>query len=133
MQCSRCGKCCEKTEMLLSNADIQLLKELGYPFEDFAFYDKKGFARLKNRKGYCVFYDSKTKKCKIYKNRPLGCRIFPIIFSEEEGVIVDDLCPIKNAVSKREFIQKGKILVKLLQRIDCEAEKKNWLLLCPKG
>ena len=119
--------------MLLSNADMQLLKELGYPFEDFAFYDKKGFARLKNRKGHCVFYDSKTKKCKIYKNRPLGCRIFPIIFSEEEGVIIDDLCPMKNTVSKRELNQKGKILVNLLQQIDCEAEKKNWLLLCPKG
>ena len=118
--------------MLLSDADTQLLKELGYPFEDFAFYDKKGFARLKNRKGCCVFYDSKIKKCKIYENRPLGCRIYPIIFSEEE-VIVDNICPMKNTVSKRELNQKGKILIKLLQRIDCEAEKRDRVLFCPKG
>jgi len=119
--------------MLLSKADIQLLKELGYSLEDFAFCDKKGFVRLKNRKGCCVFYDSKTKKCKVYENRPLGCRIYPIIFSEEEGVIVDDPCPMKNTVSKRELKHKGNILIELLERINCEAEKRDRVLFCYKG
>jgi Fe-S-cluster containining protein len=133
MRCSRCGKCCEETEMLLSRADAKRLKELGYSLEEFAFCDKKGFTRLKNREGCCVFFDSNERKCKIYKNRPLGCHIFPVIFSEEEGIVVDDICPMKNTVSKRELNQKDKILVNLLQQIDCEAEKKNWVLFCHKG
>ena len=109
--------------MLLSKADTKRLQELGYSLEAFAFRDKKGFTRLKNRKGCCVFFDSNKKKCEIYKNRPLGCRIFPVIFSEEEGIVVDYICPMKNTVSKRELNQKGKILVNLLQQIDCEAER----------
>ena len=133
MRCSCCGKCCEETEMLLSKADAKRLKELGYELKEFAFCDKKGFTRLKNREGCCVFFDSKERKCKIYKNRPLGCRIFPVIFSEEEGIVVDDICPMKNTISKRELNQKGKILVNLLQQIDLEAEKKNWVLFCHKG
>jgi len=103
--------------------DIKRLKKLGYSLEEFSFHDKKGFTRLKNRKGYCVFFDSNEGKCKIYENRPLGCCIFPVIFSEEEGIVVDDICPMKKTVSKRELNQKGKILVNLLQKIDCEAEK----------
>lgn len=104
-------------------ADTKRLKELGYSTEEFAFYDKRGFTRLKNREGYCVFFDPNKRKCKIYKNRPLGCRIFPVIFSEEDGIVVDDICPMKNTISKREIDQKGKILVNLLQRIDYEAER----------
>ena len=30
MRCSNCGKCCEKTEMELSNKDIKRLEEAGY-------------------------------------------------------------------------------------------------------
>lgn len=133
MRCSRCGKCCEKTEMLLSKADMQLLRELRYSLIDYTICDNKGFIRLKNMKGYCVFYDFKTRKCKIYESKPLGCRIYPIMFSEEEGVIVDDLCPVKNTVSKRELKHKGGILVELLKRIDCEAEKRDKVLFYYKG
>jgi Fe-S-cluster containining protein len=111
--------------MLLSEADAKRLKKLGYSLREFAFRDKKGFTRLKNREGYCVFFDPNERQCKIYKNRPLGCRIFPVIFSEEEGIVVDDMCPMKNTVSKRESNHKGKILVNLLQQIDYEAEKKK--------
>jgi len=32
---------------------------------------------------------------------------------------------MKNAISKRELNHKGKILVNLLQQIDCEAKKKK--------
>jgi Fe-S-cluster containining protein len=107
--------------MLLSRVDVKRLKKLGYSPKEFAFYDENGFTRLKNREGYCVFFDFNKRKCRIYENRPLGCRIFPVIFSEEEGIVVDDICPMKNTVSKRDLNQKGKILVDLLQQIDCEA------------
>ena len=55
MRCSRCGKCCEETEMLLSRADAKRLKELGYSLEEFAFRDKKGFTRLKTEKAAVSF------------------------------------------------------------------------------
>ena len=73
---------------------------------------------------YCVFYNVEKQLCKVYKYRPLGCRIYPVIFVEGKGVVVDDLCPSKHTVSTAELQQKGKILRKLLKRIDAEAEKR---------
>ncbi len=71
------------------------------------------FVRLKNCHGYCVFYDLEKCRCKIYKHRPL-------IYSEQEGVIVDDLCPMKNTVSEKEIKRKGKKAKELLQKMDNE-------------
>lgn len=122
MRCSHCGKCCEKTEMLLSKADIERLENAGYRRELFVRYDKHGFVQLRNREGYCVFYDEAKNRCKVYKHRPLGCRIYPVIYSEGEGIIVDDLCPMKNTVSNSELKRKGKKLIGLLKSIDNEAQ-----------
>jgi len=121
MRCSHCGVCCEKTEMLLSNADIERLERLGYDRQKFVRYDRHGFARLKNRHGLCVFYDVEKCRCQIYRHRPLGCRIYPVIYSEQEGIVVDDLCPMQNTVSKIELKREGKKLMELLQNIDNEA------------
>jgi len=121
MFCTHCGICCEKTEMLLSNADIEHIEKLGHDRQKFVIYDKRGFARLKNRNRFCIFYDVEKCRCKIYMHRPLGCRIYPVIFSEQEGVVVDDLCPMINTISKIEQESEGKKLIELLQGIDNEA------------
>ncbi len=124
MRCSRCGKCCEKTEMLLSEADIKHLKKLGYGENNFVVYDEDGYAKLRNIREHCVFYDVEKRLCKVYKYRPLGCRIYPVVFVEGKGVVVDNLCPSKHTVSTAERQRKGKILRKLLERIDEEAERR---------
>ena len=125
MLCSRCGACCRKTEMMLSEMDIKRLEKIGYSPKEFVRYDRQGFAKLRNRRGHCVFYDLEKKRCKVYKFRPSGCRTYPIIYSEGEGIIVDDLCPLKNTVSKRELKRKGIELMKLLHRIDEEAAERR--------
>jgi Fe-S-cluster containining protein len=107
--------------MLLSSADIERLERMGYNRQKFMHHDKHGFVRLKNRRGFCVFYDVEKSRCKIYRHRPLGCRIYPIIYNEQEGIVVDDLCPMKNTVSESELKRKGKEVTELLQRIDSEA------------
>ena len=121
MHCSHCGVCCEKTEMLLSNADIKRLERLGHDEQNFVRYDRFGFARLKNRHRLCVFYDGEKCRCQVYRHRPLGFRIYPVIYSEQEGIVADDLCPAQSTVSKIELEREGKKLMELLQRIDNEA------------
>jgi len=125
MYCSRCGICCEKTEMMLSNADVEHLEKAGYNKQKFMRYDRQGFAKLKNSHGACVFYDSKKCRCRIYRYRPSGCRTYPVAYSEEEGVVVDELCPMKNTISKKELQNKGKIVIRLLKIIDGEATYRN--------
>jgi len=117
--------CCEKTEMILSKTDIERLERLGHARQKFVRYDRYGFARLKNRHGFCVFYDVEKCRCQIYGHRPLGCRIYPVVYSEQEGIVVDDLCPMQNTISKKERKREGKKLMELLQRIDNEAHARN--------
>lgn len=124
MNCKHCGLCCEETEMLLSNADITVLERQGYLTESFASFSKKGAVQLRNNRGKCVFYDVERHRCKVYRLRPLGCRIYPVIYSEERGIVLDDLCPERNTVTDVEKERKGKQLLKLLKRIDSEAQQR---------
>jgi Fe-S-cluster containining protein len=109
--------------MLLSRADIRLLERAGHEREEFVRCNGQGFVQLRNSRGRCVFYQSEKRRCRVYRYRPLGCRIYPVIYSEEDGVIVDDLCPRAGTVSKKEVDSKTQKLRRLLQRIDGEAGK----------
>lgn len=125
MRCSRCGACCENTEMLLCRADIRRLENKGYERKDFVYFDREGLARLKNKNGYCFFYDADKKKCKVYRSRPLGCRLYPVVYSDEEAkAVADDFCPMENTVSKVEIEKKGRKLVKLIRVIEREAKQR---------
>jgi Fe-S-cluster containining protein len=108
--------------MPLSNADIERLERAGYNRKNFTYQDKNGFFKLKNRHGFCVFYNAEQCRCKIYKHRPSGCRVYPVIYSEQEGIVMaDDLCPMKNTITESELKRKGKKVMKLIQTIDKEA------------
>jgi uncharacterized protein len=80
--------------MLLLEEDIQRITSLGYEERYFAA-NSQGFKVLKNsREGRCVFHDG--TQCTIYENRPRGCKLYPIIFSEDSmSAVKDHLCPYK--------------------------------------
>lgn len=125
MRCSRCGKCCQETEMELSSKDIKRLEEMGYHRREFTVDGQDGVTRLRNVKGWCYFYDAGESKCRIYTNRPLGCCIYPIMYLiDDHTIIIDKLCPMGASVSERELRRKGRILIKLLRVIDSDAEIK---------
>ena len=121
MRCSNCGVCCTETEMLLSKKDIKRLEKKGFSQNQFVQYDNQGYAQLKNRDGYCVFYDLKNQQCSIYMDRPAGCRVYPVILDEEIGIILDDICESRNSITLSEKRRKGKRVIGLLEVIDAEA------------
>jgi uncharacterized protein len=121
MRCSNCGVCCTETEMLLSKKDIKRLEKKGFSQNQFVQYDNQGYAQLKNRDGYCVFYDLKNRQCSIYVDRPAGCRVYPVILDEEIGIILDDICESRNSITLSEKRRKGKRVIGLLEVIDAEA------------
>ncbi len=120
MRCSNCGICCEETMMELSSEDIERLEEKGYRLEEFAVIDD-GVTRLRNVDGYCYFYSRADKKCQIYEDRPLGCYLYPVVYLANEGAMVDELCPMGQTISEQELRTKGKILDKLLKKIENES------------
>jgi len=107
--------------MLLSKEDVSRLEKAGFNLNEFQRRDRQGYAKLRNRKGYCVLYDTKKRRCRAYKARPEGCRLYPVIHSVEDGIILDDLCPMRNTVSSNETNAKGRKVLKLLDTIDSEA------------
>jgi Fe-S-cluster containining protein len=110
--------------MLLSKKDISRLEKKGFKQKDFARFDKQGYAQLKNRDGYCVFYNRTLHRCNIYGDRPSGCRVYPVIIDEEEGIILDSICESRNSITEQEKNSKGKRVVALLKVIDYEAQER---------
>jgi Fe-S-cluster containining protein len=122
MRCTHCGVCCTETEMLLSNEDIKRLEKRGFHKKYFLTIDKAGYAQLKNRDGYCVFYNLDKRQCSVYESKPSGCCVYPIILDEDTGIIIDDICQAKDSITPEEKEEKGKTVIKLLEHIDNEAK-----------
>jgi Fe-S-cluster containining protein len=109
--------------MELSGKDIERLEETGYRLEEFAVIND-GVTRLRNVDGWCYFYSLADKKCLVYRKRPLGCYLYPVVYLVNEGAIIDELCPMGQTISEQELRTKGKILDKLLKNIDNERKCK---------
>jgi uncharacterized protein len=112
--------------MLLSKKDLARLEKRGFKQMEFAKYDKQGYVQLKNRGGYCVFYDQTNRQCTVYADRPSGCRVYPVIVDEEKGIVLDTICESRNTITDQEKILKGKRVTRLLEIIDSEAVKRGF-------
>ncbi|WP_054854224.1 YkgJ family cysteine cluster protein [Vulcanisaeta distributa] len=115
MNCTKCGKCCLSTQMELLPEDIERIIRLGYGLSDFAVFDGEMW-RLRNVDGHCVFLNPQTMECTIYENRPIGCRIYPLVYDDAEGPYIDKECPAWNTVDRNEIKRLGKYLPLFITR-----------------
>lgn len=109
--------------MELLGSDIRRLAALGFNPEEFVSM-RKGVPRLRNVNGFCYFYDRGRGECKVYPKRPLGCRIYPVVYIEGDGPSIDKLCPMGHTVSYEEFKAKARILRRILRRLNEEQRKR---------
>lgn|GEM_PF-628624 len=124
--CRRCLRCCYETEMILLKEDIERLERLGFK----GFYELRGgFRRLRNVRGHCFFLDPGAGGCLIYSSRPLGCRVYPLIYDEELGVSIDRECPIAGRLPQPWVEAALRDLEKLLRSLEREyGYKVDWKL-----
>ncbi len=108
--------------MLLSNKDIMRFEKKGYNRNQFVNFDEQGYATLQNVAGNCYFFDPETRTCRERANRPSGCRIYPVMLDEDQGVVVDSNCPSSKTLKKQQKARRGIEVRKLLSVIDAEAE-----------
>ena len=110
-----CIKCCMNTRMSLSDSDIVRIRRLG--FQDFSTFRRDGYQYLRNLSGKCVFHNGKA--CTIYRHRPEGCRLYPAVFDENEGIVIlHQHCP-----HYEEFRMTPKIsrrVIRLVRKLDVE-------------
>lgn len=103
-----CHKCCERTEMQLSRRDIRRIEKLGYNRDEFSV-EKDGVRILRNVEGRCYFL--KNGKCTIYEHRPLGCKLYPIVYDvEKKAATVDDFCPIAREIPRSKIKRAERVL-----------------------
>ncbi len=113
--------------MLLSAEDIERLERRGYAEDFFVLPDKQGYAKLRNVDNHCVFFNAENRKCIIYHFRPLGCRLYPVIYDERRGIIIDRICRAKGSMRESQMARKGLKVFRLLESIDAEAQKQRSL------
>jgi len=113
--------------MLLSDSDIQKIENIGYD-KNYFTRSKKGWLKLKNKDGRCVFHNGKI--CLIYENRPEGCILYPLIFDKEKNcVIVDEECPYQDRFrfNKKSINQLSMLVTKIINERKARKNKKKYL------
>lgn len=104
--------------MVLLREDVERLERAGFEKKSFVA-ESGGFPRLRNVGGYCVFYDTVSRRCRVYDLRPLGCRLYPLVFDEALGARFDEECPLSEEFSRRcdEVEMACRLLAYLLDRL----------------
>lgn len=93
-KCELCARCCTKEfndHVFLLDSDLDGIRRIDpsaivpAPYPEFCdqkgrFY-VSGYALKANPDGSCIFLEN--KRCKIYENRPLICRVYPHMLHRE--------------------------------------------------
>lgn len=109
-----CSLCCHDTAMPLREADVARLAARGHARGAFARVED-GWLSLRNEGGACVFL--RGGKCSVYDDRPEGCRLYPLVWEEDAGPALDELCPWRGEFSFRlEHRRRLDALVRVLVR-----------------
>lgn len=91
-RCLRCSHCCffssPKEQPILLEEEVRRLKELGRERGVKLEFIKvsEGLYRWVIW-GYCPFYDVTKRECTIYGERPLACRMFPLLINPQNGEV----------------------------------------------
>ncbi len=87
--------------MELLPIDIERIAKLGIDVKKFVRIEDN-YVRLRCVGKYCIFYDPERRECRIYQHRPIGCRLYPLQYSEGE-VYVDPECPAHDTIPRSEI------------------------------
>ncbi|MCK4299744.1 MAG: YkgJ family cysteine cluster protein, partial [Planctomycetes bacterium] len=110
---------CLETEMPLTTVDLERLAGLGHDPVDFTLVED-GFTFLSNVEERCYFLDH-GGRCSVYQDRPEGCRLYPLVLTEDMADFrLDHLCSHRAAVQPEEGHRTA--LLQLLDRIARERQ-----------
>lgn len=103
-QCTGCGDCCTGAPgfVWVNKEDIErLAAHVGLETEQFESHYVRDIGVRKSlvefANGDCVFFDGKTRKCRVYEGRPRQCRTWPFwdsnIRTPEAWAATCEVCP----------------------------------------
>ncbi len=103
-QCTGCGGCCTGAPgyVWVNRAEVEALAKLvGLEVAEFErqFVRMVGIRRslVEYDNGDCVFFDNKSRKCRVYEARPRQCRTWPFwpsnVASRSAWLEISRRCP----------------------------------------
>lgn len=105
--CFECeGQCCKIGGVIATEHEVDAIIQNGYP---------NHFERLSNdvygirwgEDGICTYFEN--NECSIHSVRPLGCRMFPVVQTSSDDIILVE-CPLSTQLSHDELIKRKEIL-----------------------
>ncbi len=97
-KCYRCFHCCFFTSPneypVITDLEMKKLKELGRKYNvRLQFKYLGGIFYLWIINGFCPFYDIAKNSCRIHKQKPTSCKMFPLLLNIRTGEVhVSYLC-----------------------------------------
>ena len=121
--CEQIRLCCVDTEMTLTKTDAGRIDALGYNRKEYLVKTEDGFCELRNIDGHCFFYEPDSKLCKIYDDRPDGCKYYPIVYDvKKRKCVVDSDCPSRETMTRDEIRKSCHNVRDLVKRLIQEAK-----------
>ena len=110
-----CCECCMETEMQLSDKDVKRLEKIGFKRDEFSTVID-GVRVLRNVDGKCFFL--KNGKCSVYRQRPLGCRLYPVVYDVDEGkAVIHSFCPYRHEIKKSTVKKVERVLIRHITEV----------------
>jgi Fe-S-cluster containining protein len=114
--CAQCRgpNCCEIAPPFLTDQDVRnIANSTGLTASQFAEvrHDDRGqpvYRMKQSGARKCHFYSPESRKCGIYENRPLDCRLFPLDIARLAGRFVWILytsCPLDTPLAKEAALE----------------------------
>ena len=112
--CQECinhtGGCCTSVNLSIHiselNSFIEYIMKNGLPkgqkIENLD--DEKDIYLYNSGNEKCIFLDE-NNQCKIYSNRPLVCRMYPILWKTKENFFIDMSCPLAFIVPIKNILE----------------------------
>ena len=105
--------------MPLAEEDIARLEALGEQRESFSIVLPDGSVRLDNdpTTSACVFLETDSADadapgtCRVWEDRPEGCRIYPLVLDQLDQPFLDELCPHRDEFPPPPLGLRGRLLV----------------------
>ena len=138
--CQQCirhsGGCCTSVCLTIHKSEIQPFIEAekknnfpeGHTLEPWD--EEKDLFVYKSAEDPCLFL-GEDKQCTIYPNRPLICRMYPILWTREESFFVDLSCPYAHTIPLKEILtwpneQKNHEQLKNMSQLEFNINKKQY-------
>jgi len=106
-----CAKCCRNAVVPLLRGDYERLKARLGDVERYVEW-VEGVPVLKRVNGACVFLEEATGRCRVYEDRPLACRLYPLVYSPGMWVHPDPRCPRAASVTPDVVARCGSLVEK---------------------